>query len=100
MAFALSMGDPPPTAIRISHPDFDMRAEASRMSPIGLWASVVHHSGQTISYACCPILEYVPPCASSRDFSIFLIIGVFLNNERPVIMKALVPPSSFMTSER
>jgi hypothetical protein len=36
MAFAESIGDPPPIEIKTSHPDLDISAVASRMSWIGL----------------------------------------------------------------
>jgi hypothetical protein len=62
MAFAESIGEPPPIEISTSHPDLDINAVASRMSCIG---------------ACCPILLNVPPYADPSDFSMFLITGVF-----------------------
>jgi hypothetical protein len=36
MAFAESMGDPPPIAMSTSHPDLAIKAVASLISPIGL----------------------------------------------------------------
>jgi hypothetical protein len=36
MAFAESMGDPPPIDMSTSHPDLAIKAVASLMSPIGL----------------------------------------------------------------
>ena len=42
MAFAESMGEPPPIDIKTSHPDSAMSAVASRISPIGLGVSVIN----------------------------------------------------------
>jgi len=100
IAFAESIGEPPPIEIKTSHPDFDISAVASRISWIGLlMCQMRNYAVRTSAYACCPILLNVPPCADPNDFSMFLMTGVFSYNERPVMMKPLVPPSSAITSE-
>ena len=75
MAFALSMGEPPPMEMRVSiEESLATRSVASSSWAIG---------------ACCLMLEKVPAwCLEPRSDSTCLMRGVLLARDEPVIMKA------------
>jgi hypothetical protein len=74
MALALSMGEPPPTEMRVSMDE----SLATRSVASSSWATG----------ACCLMLEKVPACLAPRSPSTCLIRGVLVARDAPVMMKA------------